>query len=152
MSFDDLGTASDQYPCHLSCWINLIYHLNDLEAQLGRVTSNLNHVSLHNIRIIRMPFKTWLLDLKFETDRVTCFGNRIVMNCFSFQTGSGQYMPNTSKYRNPLSLVITNFNRMNASGNQRCVVSPFVIFPNVTFMRRFLDPCFLHFFTALLHS
>ena len=81
------GAGSDQYPCHLSCWINLIYHLNDLSAQFGRVTSNVNHFSFQNIRMMGMPFQTWLLDLKFH-DRVTCFGNRIVMNCFSFRPGS----------------------------------------------------------------
>ena len=92
---DDLGQHLTSNPCHLSCWINLIYHLNDLPAQFGRVTSNINHFSFQKIRMIGMPFQTWLLDLKFENDSVTCFGNRIVMNCFSFQPGSGQYMPNT---------------------------------------------------------
>ena len=36
------------------------------------------------------------------------------------------------------SLVITNFNWMNASGNQGCIALPFCHFPNVTFIR----PCF----------
>ena len=37
----------------------------------------------------------------------TCFGNRTVVNCFSFRPGSGQYMPNTSKYTNHLSSQIS---------------------------------------------
>ena len=120
-----LGPGSDQYPCHLLCWINLIYHLNDLPAQFGRVTGNANNFSFHNIHMIGMPFQTWLLDLKFENDRVTCFGNRTVMNCFSFEPGSGQYMPNTSKHPNHLSSQIST--GMNASGNQGCIALPFVI-------------------------
>ena len=74
--------------------------------------------------MIGMPFQTWLLDLKFQNDSVTCFGNRTVMNCFSFE----QDLAIHAKYiKIHQSLVITNFNRMNASGNRRCVVSPFVI-------------------------
>ena len=47
------------------------------------------------------------------------------MNCFSFQPGS---WPIHAKYiKIPQALVITTFNRMNASGNQSCVASPFVI-------------------------
>ena len=57
------------------------------------------------------------------TGRVTCFGNKIVMICFSFQPGSWP----THDTCLPQSLVITNFNWMNASGNQRCIASPFVI-------------------------
>ena len=125
ISFDDLGQHLTSNPCHLSCWSNLIYHLNDLPAQFGRVTSNANHFSFQKIHMILMPFQTWLLDLKFENDRVTCFGNRIVMTCCSFQPGS---WPIHAKYiKIPQSLVITNFNRMNASGSQRCIALPFVI-------------------------
>ena len=98
-----LGSNLTRNPCHLSCWINLIYHLNDLTAQFGRVTSNVNHFSFQKSCMIGMPFKTWLLDQKLENDCVTCFGNRTVMNCFLFQPGSGQSMPNTSKYPNHLS-------------------------------------------------
>ena len=78
-----------------------------------------------HIRMIGMPFQIRLLDLKFENDRVTCFGNRTVMNCVSFQPGS---WPIHAKYiKIPQSLVITNFNRINASRNQRCIALPFVI-------------------------
>ena len=126
-------------PCHLSCWINLIYRLNDLPAQFGRVTSNVNHFSFQKIRMIGMPFKTWLLDLTFEND-VTCFGNRFVMNCFSFQPGSGQYMPNTSKYPNHLSSQIST-GWMHLEINVHCIA--FCHFPTVTFIRRCLDPSFL---------
>ena len=82
------GAGSDQYPCHLSCWINLIYHLNDLPAQFGRVTSNVNHSSFQKSCMIPMPFQTWLLDLKFENDRGTCLvrghprTHSGVMDCF----------------------------------------------------------------------
>ena len=107
MPYGDLGQHLTRNTCHLSCWINLIYHLNDLPAQFGRVTSNVNHFSFHNIRMIGMPFQTRLLDLKYQNDRVTCFGNRIVMTCCSFQPGSGQYMPNTSKYPNHSSIQIS---------------------------------------------
>ena len=119
------GAGSDQYPvtCHVGS-IYIIYHLNDLEAQLGRVTSNLNHFSFHNIRIIRMPFKTWLLDLTFENDRVTCFGNRIAMNCFSFRLGSGQYTQNTSKYPNHLSSQIsTGWMHLEIKAALHCLLS-----------------------------
>ena len=51
--------GSDQYPCHLSFSINLLYHL-ELLARFGRVTSNMNHFSFHNIRMIGMPFQTWV--------------------------------------------------------------------------------------------
>ena len=80
------GAGSDQYPCHLSCWINLIYHLNDPPAQFGRVTSNVNHFSFQNIRMMGMPFQTWLLDLKFENDRagwpVFWIKTTLSMNCY----------------------------------------------------------------------
>ena len=131
------GAGSDQYPCHLSCWINLIYHLNDLPAQFGRVTSNVNHFSLQKIRMSGMPFKTWLLDLKFENDKVTCFGHRTVMNCFSFQPGSGKYMPNTSKYPNHLSSQIST-GWMHLEINAALLA--YWHFPNVTFTRRCVDP------------
>ena len=36
---------------------------------IWRVSSNVNHFSFQNIRMIGMPFKTWLLDLKFENDK-----------------------------------------------------------------------------------
>ena len=120
-----LGPGSDQYPCHLLCWINLIYHLNDLPAQFGRVTGNANNFSFHNIHMIGMPFQTWFLDLKFENDRVTCFGNTIVMNCFSLNQDLATIHAKYIKI--PQSLVITNFNWMNASGNQGCIALPFVI-------------------------
>ena len=133
------GAGSDQYPCHL-CWINLIYHLNNLPAQFGTVTSKVNHLSLQKIRMIGMPFQTWLLDLykKIENDCVTCFGNRTVMNCFSFQPGSGQYMPNTSKYPNHLSSQIsTRWMHLEINAALHCLLS-FPESPNVTFIR----PCF----------
>ena len=134
------GAGSDQYPCHLSCWINLIYHLNNLPAQFGRVTSNVNHFSFHNIHMIGMPFKTQLLDLTFENDRVTCFGNRTVMLWIvSLQPGSGQYMPNTSKYPNPLSSQIST-GWMHLEINVHCIA--FCHFPTVTFIRPCLDPSF----------
>ena len=132
-----LGPGSDQYPCHLLCWINLIYHLNDLPAQFGRVTGNANNFSFHNIHMIGMPFQTWLLDLKFENDRVTCFGNRTVMNCFSFEPGSGQYMPNTSKHPNHLSSQIsTGWMHLEIKAALHCLLS----FPEC------------HFHTDVLHS
>ena len=89
------GRIPTRDPCHLSCWVNLIYHLNDLPAQFGRVTSNVSHTSFQNIRMIGMPFQTWLLDLEFQNVTVTCFGNRIVMHWFFLRPGSGQYMPDT---------------------------------------------------------
>ena len=97
--------------------------------------------------MIGMPFQTRLLDLKFENDRVTCFGNRIVMNCFSFQPGSGQYMPNTS---NPQNTPITCHHKFQPDeciwkSTLRCIA--FRHFPNVTFIRLCLDPSFLYFFT-----
>ena len=88
--FDYFWKDLTSNPCHLSCWINLIYHLNDLTAQFGRVTSNVNHFSLQKIRMIGMPFQTWLLDLKLQNDRVTCFGNRSVMTFCPFRPESGQ--------------------------------------------------------------
>ena len=94
------------------------YDLNNVPAQFGRVTININHFnfSFHDISTMGMPFQSWLL----QNDRVACFGNRTVMNCSLFD----QDLANTCL---PQSLVITNFSRMNASENQRCIALPFGI-------------------------
>jgi len=103
--------GSGQYPCPLLCWINLIYPINNIPAQFGRVASDVNH-SASQIRMIEMPFQTRLLDLKFQNVRVTCFWihpwkkNMWKWNCFEVLwidslfldqglAWSGQYMPNT---------------------------------------------------------
>ena len=91
---------------------------------IGRVTSNVNHFSFQKIHMILMPFQTCLLDLKFENDRVTCFGNRIVMTCCSFQPGSGQYMPNASKYTNHLfSQISTGWMHLEINAALHCLLS-----------------------------
>ena len=124
-------------PCHLSCWLNLIYHLNNFPAQFERVTSNINHFSFQ---------KTWLLNLKFENDKVTCFGNRTVMNC-------NQDLANTCQiHQNTPSTCHHNFQPDECIWESKLRCIAFRHFPTVTFIRPCLDPSFLYFFTALLPS
>ena len=115
-----VGAASDQQPLSLVMLDQSNLPPEWSSCTIGRVTSNVNHFSFQNIHMIGMPFQTWLLDLKFQNDRVTCFGNRIAMNCFSFQPGSWP----THAYPNHLSSQIsTGWMHLEINAALHCLLS-----------------------------
>ena len=134
------GAGSDQYPCHLSCWINLIYHLNDLPAQFGRVTSSVNHFSFTENPNEWDAIQTWVLDLKFENDRVTCFGHRTAMNCSLFD----QDLANTCQIHQNTPIIPNHLSSQISTGWMHLEINAALLaywhFPNVTFTRRCVDP------------
>ena len=98
------------------------------------VASNKNHFSFQNIRMIGMPFQTWLLDLESENDRVTCFGNRTVMNCSLFD----QNLANTCQiHQNTTITCHHKFQPDECIWKSTLLCIAFRHFPDVTFIR----PC-----------